>query len=225
MIENQFLKKYHYLMPKVIDYPLYSFSDCFSLASSLEKNKGSMPISDFAILLGRKKSGPFLSWIGACVKYGLLDNKNGVISNKELFRDIYYSHLEESKSKFIQSSILSIPLFDKLIKEIAPSDFSFLDKLLITKYQIPPKDSKKLKSVVVENYQYFSSFIQPLPLFRESSSEPSSERSFENNFSEKKQFSVSILGESFNVSFKVSGEDDFLILDAIIKKMEKIINS
>jgi len=212
-------------MPKVIEYPLYSFSDCFSLASSLEKNKGSMAISDFASLLGRKKSGPFLSWIGSCVKYGLIDNKNGMISNKDLFRDIYYSHSEEYKAESIKKSISSIPLFDKIIKEINQSDFSFLDKLLITKYQVPPKDSKKLKSVVVDNYRYFPSFIQPLPLFKESSSEPSSECSFENNFSEKKQFSVSILGESFNVSFKVSGEEDFLILDAIIKKMEKIINS
>ena len=76
-------------MPKVIEYPLYSFSDCFSLCSSLEKNKGSMAISDFATLIGRKKSGPFLSLIGSCAKYGLLDNKNGFISNKDLFRDIY----------------------------------------------------------------------------------------------------------------------------------------
>lgn len=208
-------------MPKVIDYPLYSFSECFSLCSSLEKNKGLMAISDFATLLKRKKSGPFLSFVGACAKYGLLNNKGGVVSNSDLFRDIYYSHSEELKYKYIQNSISSISLFNRIIKEINKSDFLFLDKLLVTKYQVPPKDSKKLKSVVVDNDQYFSSLIQTLPLFKESSTD----FFLEKNFSEKKQFSVSILGESFNVSFKVSGKEDFLILDAVIKKMEKIINS
>lgn len=208
-------------MPRVIDYPLHSFSDCFSLCSSLEKNKGSMGISDFAAFLGRKKSGPFFSWIGACAKYGLLDNKGGFVSNKELFREIYYSHSDDLKFKLIQDSISSITIFGRILKEISQSDFLFLDKLLITRYQVPPKDSKKLKSVVVDNYQYFSSLVQPLPLFKESSTNSS----LENNLSEKKHFSVSILGESFNVSFKVSGKEDFLILDAVIKKMEKIINS
>jgi len=199
------------------------------LAFLVDQNNGSLEINTCAKKLRKSKSGPFLSLISACVKYGILENKHQQLSTTLLFKNIYSCKSIAEKMKFAEVAINSISLFLEINRNKESKEPISLENILSSKYGVPLKDVKRLKKVILENQYYLinkNDVVSQLPFKEDLNLKTPIESLKESNTaSPESEFFITLTSLNLNLSMRVSSKEDLSILESVLKKMEKILNT
>jgi hypothetical protein len=229
-------------MGRIIDYPKASYKSAQDMANAVDSLGGSCSVDLCAEKMGLKLSGAFSNTISAAQKFRLVNHKAGQLSTSQLYRDIKLSYTEDEKYKLLRSSFLSPAVFSRLYDrfkgEILP--VALLEKMFIKEYQVDDRVASRLKKYFIDGAkttQLINAQNQLIKIDNAEEVEITSEveessnqaleasTSFENHtltsFLESDEFVFHITGPGINSRVAIREEEDFIILEAMIKKVKK----
>ncbi|MBE7171375.1 MAG: hypothetical protein INR73_12340 [Williamsia sp.] len=139
-------------MPKIVDYPLFSFSRVLELANTVDYLGGSCTIADCAHQLKKKVSGGFGVLVSSGIKHDLIQRKGDRLSVSELYKKIKFSYNPSEKIEAQRVSFLHPVLYRKIYDRFKGKELPLpmLDKLLIREFQVDEKVSAKIAGYFVE---------------------------------------------------------------------------
>lgn len=236
-------------MPKIIDYPRSSLKSALELAAAIDDLGGSCSFDMAAARLDRKVSGAFSALVSATVKYGLAESKSQKLTVTNLYKDYKLAYTTEESNEKLRQALLSAPAFrsiyDRFVgKEIPVAHF---EKLLIREFGIPNDWSSRIASyftegakqsgMMGENNRLVESGVQATSglsqvdgVVPENNSPADTVPSaFNTQIQEKdstahlKNYVVRVTGPGINSTIEVHESEDMLIVQAMLKKVEKAL--
>jgi len=143
-------------MPKLIDYPLASFSNSLELAEAVNYMGGKCTYETCAHKMGRQVSGSFKTIIGAAVKYNLVNSGKGNLVITDLFKNIKHSYNQEEKRKYYLEAFLHPSLFQHIYEKFSGKELpiKMLDKVLIREYQVEESNASRVVKYFVEGAKF-----------------------------------------------------------------------
>src|SRR5579872_1704446 len=232
-------------MGKVIDYPKASFKAAQEMASAIDALGGSCSAEMCAEKMGNKLSGAFSNIISSAQKFRLVNHKAGQLSLSQLYRDIKLSYTDEEKNRLLISAFLSPPVFLRLYERFKGKELpvQMLDKMLIKEYQVDDNVASRIKRYFIDgskitgllNAQNQLITVETTPEMEkpaeveERTAVLESSTSFENDsltiFLESDEFTFHVTGPGINTRVAIREEEDFMILEAVIRKVKKRFDS
>jgi hypothetical protein len=234
-------------MGKTIDYPKASFKAAQDMANAVDSLGGSCSVELCANKMGNKVSGAFNNIISSAQKFRLVNHKAGQLTTTQLYRDIKLAYTAEEKNNLLLSAFLSPPVFSQLYDRFKGGSLpiALLDKMFIKEYQVDDNVAGRLKKYFVDgakqtgllNSQNDLLKIEAEQEGKESDDlvpeykpqEPIPSTSSDNNNAsmlsvESDEFVFHITGPGINSRVAIREEEDFIILEAMIKKVKKRFN-
>jgi hypothetical protein len=232
-------------MGKAIEYPKASFKASQEMAAAVDSLGGSCSVEMCAEKMGNKVSGAFQNIVYSAQKFRLVNYKAGQISTSSLFRDIKLSYTDDEKTKLLITSFLSPPVFSRLYDRFKGIELpiAMLEKMLIKEYEVDDNVASRIKKYFVEgakiigllNAQNQLIKIEHLSKVNDEDSnlneevinqEPIPQAAQESNqnplsISDLDEFVFHITGPGINSKIAIREEEDFTILEAMIKKIRK----
>lgn len=228
-------------MPKVNDYPQASFEKCLELADAVESLGGSSSNEVVAHKLGKQPtSGGFSIIIGSTSKFGLVENRKGNLSVTERYKEIKLAYTPEEKSKLLAESFLLPPVFKSLFEKFKGRELplAFLPKMLIREFNVEEAAASRVSGYFVEGVKQLGLIddsgclqeISPSLQIEENVLEPSNAKTdtapvkplFPKDSS---KFSVSFLGPELNHSFAIKDEEDFEMIEVLLRKIKRALKA
>jgi hypothetical protein len=126
-------------MSKKIDFPQASFEKALKLAEAIDSLGGSCSSEIAGNKIGSSgTSGGFKTLTGATVKFNLIRNEKGTLSNTDLFKAINLSYNEQEKTKNLRIAFLTPSIFNQLYEKLKGRELpiDILDKMLIKEYDV-----------------------------------------------------------------------------------------
>lgn len=229
-------------MAKTLEYPRASFKAAMELTEAVDALGGSCSVDLAAEKIGNKVGGAFFYIVTSAQKFGLVTYKSGQISISSLYRDIKLSYTEEDKANLLISSFLSPPVFSRLYERFKGKELPIpmLEKMLIKEYDVDDNAASRIKKYFVEgakavglmdgqnklkaldpvkktNEEIVESeeiqIIQPNPSVVETNNLMS--------LSDLDEYVFHITGPGINSKIAVRDEDDFILLEVMIRKIKK----
>lgn len=234
-------------MPKQLDYPRASLKAALQLAKAIDDLGGTCSADLAADKLGKRVSGAFQALIGSSAKYGLISNKGGKLSVEKLYRDYKLAYNEQERGVFAQKALLSIPLFQKIYTQFQDTKLPIdhFEKYLIRELQVPEVIASRVATYFVEgakltglmnsDYSFSKRSIETpkdteVELANETDSGGEDSSPLEESppgaifgVSTVGAYAVRIQGPGIDSMIEISGEDDLLIVQAMLKKIEKLL--
>lgn len=191
-------------MAKIIDYPRASLRSALQLAEAIDGFAGSCSQDLAAEKLGKKVSGAFAAQIGAAVKYGLIDSKNGKLSVCPLYRDYKLSYTAEDAMKCLQKALLSPPLFNAIYERFRGQKLPIehFEKMLIKEFNVPDVIASRVSRYFLEGGKQSGLLNEENILGSESSGS-----SYEEVIEEEENFPVTISNPIVGRQEKVETSD------------------
>jgi hypothetical protein len=236
-------------MPRLVDYPRNSLKNCYDLASAVDFLGGRCSAQSAADALKLKLSGSFSALISASSKYGLIDNKSGQISITQLYKNIKLSYDDNERIIFERQAFLSMVLFNKLYETFKgkPLPIVNLSKFLIRELNVEENIATRVKNIFIDGLKQVklldsdnnvidiqkgtedersSTTVEVVPSnnSNESYSENRSSNSSVLEMQDSNEFSFHIVGPGINSKITIIEEEDFDILNAVIRKIRKKFN-
>lgn len=237
-------------MPKVIDYPAASFAKAMELANAVEYLGGTCTIRSCADRLGKKVSGGFGMLISAAIKYSLVTRKGEELKNTPLYRSIKLAYNETERTENLRYSFLSPRLFSNLYERFKGRELpiTMLPKLLIREFNVDEDSGSRISGYFVDGLRSLSlldgnrlidivndqnavmeadvSESKPgLILDQEGTMVPAiAPQTQEIPSLNNSIYTIHLKGPGMDSKITISEEDDFLILDAMIKKIKRKMN-
>lgn len=133
-------------MPRKVEYPTSSFSKSLDLANAVNDLGGECSSESAADHLGKKLSGGFNAIINSAIKYKLISNSRGQLSNTDLYKKIKLAYTQEEERENKIEGFLNPPTFSKLYDRFVGMKLpiSTLDRILIREYDVEEKIASRL---------------------------------------------------------------------------------
>lgn len=239
-------------MPKIIDYPRASLKSALELAKAVDDLGGECSSEMAAERLNRKVSGAFSALVSAAIKFGLVANKSQRLSTAVLYKNYKLAYTPEESSEKLRQMLLSPVLFrsiyDRFVgKEIPITHF---EKLLIREFEVPDDWASRIASYFVDGAKQSGLLGENNRLIDNVPSESSGEEEQVNAQSDNSQeinarasqptqpqekddavsahqkvYVVRVTGPGINSTIEVHEPEDMLIVQAMLKKVEKALQS
>ncbi|QHS54825.1 hypothetical protein GWR56_04415 [Mucilaginibacter sp. 14171R-50] len=234
-------------MPRVVDYPRVTLKNAYELASSIDLLGGRCSVQSAADGMKLKVSGSFNALVSATSKYGLIDIKSGQLSTTPLYRNIKLAYDDNEKIEFERQAFFSMVLFNKLYETFKgkPLPVTMLSKFLVRELNVEENIATRVKNIFIEGLKQIklldsdNNVIEIKPAEEEEQSNievmavnNSAEEYSQNKISNSKiieiqdsnEFSFHIVGPGINTKITIVEEEDFDILNAVIRKIKKKFN-
>jgi hypothetical protein len=235
-------------MPRIVDYPRVSLKTAFELASSVDFLGGKCSAQSVADSMNLKVSGSFNAVISATSKYGLIETKQGQLTTTQLFKNIKLAYDENEKIDFERKAFFSMVLFNKLYETFKgkPLPVAMLSKFLIRELNVEENIATRVKNIFIEGLKQVKLLdgennvldinhktpeeqvsnaelvtLSPSPdLYK--GQKNSNDTTFE--IQDSNEYSFHIVGPGMNTKITLLEEEDFDILNAVIRKIKKKFN-
>ena len=217
-------------MPKIIEYTRASFKKSIELAKTVDELGGSCDKKTAAEKMGKTVSGGFTALIGAASKFELIKMNRGVLSLEQTYKDYKLAYNDEEKTKILQKSFFSVPLFKKVYDKYkdVKLPIDLLDKVLIREFGVEEKMASRVAGYFIDGAKMvkllnpdnsFNSINRKIETNEEKEvfDEPDDER----NGSQKNNYIVQIHGPNIDQKIEIEETDHILLVEAamdIIKK-------
>ncbi len=240
-------------MPKNLNYPLASFQKAYELAEAVDALGGSCSIENCAQKMQRKISGGFMVIISSAQKFTLVNSEKGIITISEEYKLIKHSYTNTERIGLLQKAFLSPQVFSILYEKFKGKELpiTMLDKILIREFGIEENtagrvagyftdglktynllnsanviqtvdepnvpDSTSTKNEIKETH--LVSKVEQQPIEKELIN--STDTSFTNEKSEG--YILQLSGPGINTKINIKDEEDLQILEAILRKIRKVL--
>jgi len=232
-------------MPRTVDYPRTSLRNSQELAGAVDLLGGKCSTQSAADAMKLKLSGNFSALISATAKYGLIESKSGQLTTTPLYRSIKLAYDENEKIEFERKAFFSMILFNKLYDTFKgrPLPISNLSKFLIRELDVEENIATRVKNIFIEGLKQVKLLdsdnnvieLQNKNVDEEQSTNvevisanaPESYNENKNSntsmmeIQDSNEFSFHIVGPGINTKITISEEEDFDILNAVIRKIKK----
>lgn len=229
-------------MATTIEYPRASFKSALELAAAADSLGGSASSEICAEKMGNKLGGAFSYIVGAASKFKLITVKAGQISTSSLYRDIKLSYTDQEKDKLLATSFLSPPVFTRLYDRFKGKELpvGMLEKMLIKEYNVDENSASRIKKYFLEGAKLTGLLNAQNQLVSQEISTPEVEVSETEevqiihesstgsqdthttiSLSDLDEFVFHITGPGINSKIAIREEEDFIILEAMIRKIKK----
>lgn len=237
-------------MPKIVEYPRASLANSMELASAVYGLGGHSSIHTCADKMKKKVGGSFSALISATDKFGLIDNEKGELSCTELYNEYKHAYSEEEEQAILRKAFLSSGVFASLYERfrgrIVPAEI--LDRILIREFEVPPAVASRISgyfingakqvglldpdnklvnydSDITEQSESMKHTEDTLPKEAISSTTQIPDHVETNSAHDSNAYSISFKGPGLNTTFEITEEHDLLIVDAILQKIKKKMES
>lgn len=232
-------------MPKIVDYPRASLRAALDLAKAVDSLGGTTSVEMAAEKMGKKVSGAFNALVGAAVKYNLVESRSGKVSTTSLYRDYKLAYDEEEERQKLRVALLSAPLFGSLYQRFAGRELpvSHLDRLLARELGVPEDIASRVAGYFQEGAQsvgligpdnrLLPSTTSDAEITQEGAeadpdaSEPGSAAPPTLAAAAGKPandtYSIRVSGPGMNSVIEVRESEDLLIVQAMLKKVERAL--
>ncbi len=239
-------------MPKNLNYPLASFQKTYELANAVDALGGSCTVENAAQKMQRKVSGGFMVIISSAQKFSLLSFEKGLITITEEYKLIKHSYTNSERMDLLRKAFLKPQVFTLLYDRFKGRELptEMLDKILIREFGVEENTAGRVAgyfaeglktygllngSNIVEDNQKLISDQTVVELPKDkvvaSAEKPSPQKidkkvvdaSFINEKSA--QYEVQLSGPGIDSKISIEDEDDLLILEAMLRKIRKGLNS
>lgn len=225
-------------MPKIVDYPRASLKSALELARAVDDLGGSCTAGMAAERMSRRISGAFSMLISSASKFGLIENKGQKLSTTNLYKDYKLSYNEEEKSQKLREIMLSVQLFKSIYERFSGKELpiTHFEKLLIREFSVPSDlgsrvasyfiDGARDSNLIDENNRLID-YSQTLDagnnnlLDTESINDEIVEIAPKEPQKSIKNYFVRITGPNMDSNIELIEPDDMLIVNAMLKKVEK----
>ena len=229
-------------MPKIVDYPRASLKAALDLAKAIDDLGGSCTVGMAAERLTRKISGSFGMLISSASKFGLIENKGQKLSTTNLYKDYKLSYTPEEKNQKLREIMLSVPIFQSIYERFSGKELpiTHFEKLLIREFGVPDDlgsrvasyfiDGARESTLIDENNRLIdyskivdagNSDLNDIEFLESPSNETFPKESQKNI----KNYFVRITGPSMDSNIELIEPEDMLIVQAMLKKVEKYLKS
>lgn len=239
-------------MPKIIDYPRASLKSALELAKAVDDLGGECSSEMAAERLNRKVSGAFSALVSAAIKFGLVVSKSQKLSTAASYKDYKLAYTPEESSEKLRQVLLSPVLFQNIYERFAGKEIpiTHFEKLLIREFEVPEDWASRIGSYFIEGAKQSGLLGENNRLIDKVPSESSSEEALINATSDnsletsvratqpsqpqekddavsahQKVYVVRVTGPGINSTIEVHETDDMLIVQAMLKKVEKALQS
>jgi len=233
----------------MVDYPRASFARALKLSESVDYLGGKCTFDTCAHKMGMTVNGGFKDIVGASVKFNLVQNSKGSLTNTDLYKLIKHAYTDEEKLINYRKAFLSAPVFYSIYERFRGKELpvGMLDKLLIREFDIDESIASRIKKYFIEGAKFISILDERNNLISFSLDEHSStemvESEIENNniaVSENtpsntkqpfdnfiilndssKEYIVHIKGPDIDSRIVINEEDDLDIVNVMLNKLRK----
>lgn len=231
-------------MAKALDYPHASFKAAQEMAAAVDALGGACSLEMCAEKMGNKLGGGFNYIVSAVQKFGLVNYKSGQLTLNPLYRDIKLAYTDDERNNLLRSAFLSPPVFSRLYERFKGKELpiSMLDKMLIKEYQVDDNSASRIKKYFIDGAKSVGLLnaqnqlidfnfpvaaqetteteeIQIIPEEIKQTSEVANTGII--SLSDLDEFVFHITGPGVNSRIAIREEEDFIILDAMIRKIKK----
>lgn len=233
-------------MPKKIDYPRATLKNSLELAQAIDDLGGKCSTEMAADKLNKKVSGAFHALIGSAVRFGLIASKKGELEVTGLFRDHKLAYSKEEADMALTLAFLTPSLFRSIFDRFEGRELpvSHLEKLLIREFDVPDQISSRVSKYFIEGAKQCAlldannqlnantpkqnqitggvELEAPEGLVNTNNSSDSIDtQKNPDDIEEDGKFSVRIKGPGMDSVIVVNEEEDLLIINAMLKKVER----
>ncbi len=239
-------------MPKIVDYPRASLKSALELAKAVEDLGGECSSEMAAERLNKKISGAFSALISAATKFGLVVSKSQRLSTAALYKDYNLAYTSEESSEKLQQMLLSPVLFRSIYNRFVGKEIpiAHFEKLLIREFEVPSDRASRIASYFIDGAKQSGLLGENNRLIDIVPGESSGEEERVNAQSDNPQetntrahqpsqlqgkddavsshlkvYVVRITGPGINSTIEVHEPEDMLIVQAMLKKVEKALQS
>ena len=227
-------------MPKKIDYPRGSLKGALEIASTVRELGGSCDKSVCAEKLSKSvTSGAFIDRIAASGKYGLVNNRRGILTVTQLYKDYYLSYDDVEKSRILKKIFLNVPVFNAIYNkyrgEKLPVDI--LEKALIKEFDIDEKMANRVKGYFISGAK-MAGFLNADGTFNQYSDKVERAGDLDNTITESSSeeiershvsktvprgnnYIINITGPAINQTIEIIEEDHLDIVEAVLGMIKK----
>ena len=199
---------------------------------------------------GGGKNGAFQALVSAAAKHQLITSK-ATLTTSELYKNINLSYNDEEKQEYLQVAFLNAPLYRRIYEKFKGKELpvSILEKMLIRDYAVDKNMASRVGGYIVEGAKFVGLLVdnrlienirpEEVEVLSDTTGPP--EQKFGGSNSElisyqditdqpsggnKRQFDsnsyvVHITGPGMNVWHEIADEDDFIIIEANLKKLKR----
>jgi len=234
-------------MPKVIEYPSGSFAKALELANAVDYLGGNCTIQSCADKLNKKVSGGFGMLISSAIKHSLITRKREELFTTQLYKDIKLAYNDEEKTQNLRQAFLSPTLYKRIYERFKGKELpiQMLDKLLVRECAVEANLGSRISGYFIDGVKFLNLLdgnkLIDIEIEKETSaSENGEEVNKENeneisssnnvtspvleNMSHNTAYVIHIKGPGMDSKITINEEDDFLILEAMTRKIKKKLN-
>lgn len=139
-------------MAKQIDYPRASLKSSLELAKAVDDLGGSCSIEMAADKLNKKVSGAFTALTGSAVRFDLISSKKGQLETSQLYRDYKLAYSKDEANKVLTTVFLKPPLFHRIFERFRGRELplTHFEKLLIREFDVPDAISSRVSKYFLD---------------------------------------------------------------------------
>jgi hypothetical protein len=225
-------------MSKKADYPRASIKKSLEIAATVSALGGTCNIEVCAHGLNKKVGGGFRDLVNSAAKYGFIVQKQGKLNVTDLYKEIKLAYSPEDEKEALRKAFLNIPLFQQIFERFKGEKipFNILDKLLVKEFAVPENFASRIGKYFIEGAKHVG-VLDPdnyliTPMQTEANKEEEdTERDVQHEVNNLRtqdsssNFQINISGPGINSTISILEEDDFLIVEAMIKKINNRLKS
>ncbi len=239
-----FLSKIY--MPRELDYPRKSFIQAFELANAVDYLGGNTPIETAAEKINQSaKGGSFHALFSAAVKHSLIEGKKGYVKNTDLFRSIKLAYTEEEKRNYLRIAFLQPQVYKQIYEKFKNKELpaQMLDKILIREFNVASDLASRVAKYFLEGASFTellygnklveldsegngieeANVIELTPSNLPVPQQTEKKGSTPISTSYIDEYLIHIYGPGIESKISINDEDDFQILEAMIRKLKRKI--
>jgi hypothetical protein len=230
-----------------LEYPRASFRAAFELAEAVDSLGGNCSAELGAEKIGNKMGGAFSYILASAQKFGLVTYKLGQLSTSSLYRNIKLSYTDEEKNALLIEAFLLPPVFSRLYERFKGKELpvTVLEKMLIKEYGVDDNAASRIKKYFIEGAKTTNLLDSQGKLKTLEAQKKQEEEiveteeiqiipqnaSFSDNtnnnvisLSDLDEYVFHITGPGINSKISIRDEDDFTLLEVMIRKIKKKFN-
>lgn len=237
-------------MAKQIEYPRASLKNSLELAKAVDDLGGNCSTEMAADKLNKKVSGAFTALVGSAVRFELITSKKGQLETSQLYRDYKLAYSKDEANKALTAAFLKPPLFHRIFERFQGRELplTHFEKLLIREFEVPDAISSRVSKYFLDgakqcgllgaNHVLSANTVENGVIEAEDDAETGDEETdisqqnqakVQNKINEQNQevtardtdYSVRIKGPGMDSVIVIHEEEDLLIVQAMLKKVQK----
>lgn len=241
-------------MARQIDYPRASLKNSLELAKAIDDLGGNCSAEMAADKLNKKVSGAFTALIASAVRFDLVSSKKGQLETSQLYRDYKLAYSKDEANEVLTTVFLKPPLFQRIFQRFQGRELplTHFEKLLIREFGVPDAISSRVSKYFLDGAKQCGILGTDHVLntgvsengvidaeddsgsTHEESNTPQQDHPKSiNKVKEQSQevatqdtdYSVRIKGPGMDSVIVIHEEEDLLIVEAMLKKVQKKLAS